>query len=188
MGHEIGTLRTDIPEKLLMIASDIEEKGPQNLTRLTVLKRWFKDPIRLGSFAIFIAKRASSRKVKAKDEEAILFKKASTLLKNTQVYNPQICRDEVQSLFQELSSYQDELKRQSWNTIRILKNHNLYLIEEGLRIYLSTNYDASAGYRLATSYCEHYAPAYGAMLDDKSIFKIEEIIRFMFVCEGLSEI
>jgi hypothetical protein len=62
------------------------------------------------------------------------------------------------------------------------------LIEEGLKIYLGNNTDPSAGYRLAVSYCEHYDPAYGNMLDDKSLFKIEEIIRFMFTYEGLSEV
>ena len=64
-------MRTDIPEKLLRIVSDIEDKGPQELTRLTVLKRWFKDPLQLSSFAIFIARRAFSRKGKAKGEEFI---------------------------------------------------------------------------------------------------------------------
>ena len=181
-------MRTDIPEKLLRIASDIEGKGPQELTRLTVLKRWFKDPLRLSSFAIFIARRACSRKGKTKGEEATLFNKSSELLKNAPVYDPHISIDEAKSLFHELSSFQSECQNQGWNTIRILKNHNLYLIEEGLRIYLGNNTDPSAGYRLAVSYCEHYDPAYGTMLDDKSLFKIEEIIRFMFTYEGLSEV
>jgi hypothetical protein len=78
---------------------------------------------------------------------------------------------------QALSSYQREYP----------KNHNLYLIEEGLRIYLGNTTDPSAGYRLAASYCEHDALTYGTMLDDKSLFKIEEIVRFMFTYEGLSE-
>jgi hypothetical protein len=42
-----------MPEKLLRIASDIEVKGPQELMRLTVLKRLSKDSQRLSSFAIF---------------------------------------------------------------------------------------------------------------------------------------
>jgi hypothetical protein len=180
-------LRTDIPEKLLRIASDIDKKGPQNLTRLTVLKRWFNDPLRLSSFAIFIARRACSRKGKTKGVEATLFKKTSEFLKNATVCDPYISADEAKLLLQELSSYQSEYQKHGWNTIRTLKNHNLYLIEEGLRIYLWNNNDPSAGYRLAVSYCEHYAPAYGTMLDEKSLFKIEEIIKFMFSYEGLSE-
>jgi len=180
-------LRTDIPEKLLRIASDIENKGPQELTRLTILKRWFKDPLQLSSFAIFIAKRACSRKGKAKSEEATFFKKTSELLKNAPVCDPHISVNEAKSLFNGLSSYQSECQKHGWNTIRILKNHNLYLIEEGLRIYLWNDTDPSAGYRLAVNYCEHYAPLYGTKLDDKSLFKINEIVRFIFTYEGLSE-
>lgn len=180
-------MRTDIPEKLLSIASDIEGKGPQELTRLTVLKRWFKDPERLRSFAIFIARRACSRKGKTTGKEATLFKKTSELLKNAPVCDPLISADEAKSLFHELSSYQSECQKHGWNTTRILKNNNLYLIEEGLRIYLWNNTDPSAGYRLAVSYCEHYAPLYGTKLDDKSLFKIDEIVRFMFNYEALSE-
>lgn len=181
-------MRTDVPEKLLRISSDIGEKGPQELMRLTVLKRWFKDPLRLSSFAIFIARRACSRKGKTKFEEATLFKKTSELLQNAPVREPHISADEAKSLFHELSSYQSECQNHGWNTVRILKNHNLYLIEEGLRIYLWNNTDPSAGYRLAVSYCKHYDPAFGTMLDNKSLFKLEEIIRFMLTYEGLSEV
>lgn len=180
-------MKTDVPEKLLKIASDIDDKGPQKLTRLTVLKRWFANPSYLASFAIFIAKRATSRKGKATGEEATLFKKARDLLKQVEVYRPQVSEEEAKQLFYELSSYQNELKKHHWNDIRIIKNRNLYLIEEGLRIYLWDRKNPSLGYRLAVSYCEHYDPAYGNMLDDKSSFKIEEIVRFMFVCEALHD-
>jgi hypothetical protein len=35
---------TDISEKLLKIAAEIGEHGNANLTRLTVLKKWFGHP------------------------------------------------------------------------------------------------------------------------------------------------
>ena len=34
-------MRTNIPEKLIKIAEEIETTGQANLTRLTVLKKWF---------------------------------------------------------------------------------------------------------------------------------------------------
>jgi len=49
---------TDIPEKLLKIAADIAERGNANLTRLTVLKKWFGHLGRLPPFAIWVASRA----------------------------------------------------------------------------------------------------------------------------------
>jgi hypothetical protein len=63
-----------------------------------------------------------------------------------------------------LASYQNECKKHGYNTIRIIKSNNLYLIEEALRILLFNNADPSSGYRLAVSYCEHYDSAYGTKL------------------------
>ena len=108
-------------------------------------------------------------------------------MKNAPVFNPQISFDDTKSLFDILASYQSECKNHGYNAIRIIENHNLYLIEEGQRIFLLNIADPSSGYRLAASYCEHYDSAYGTKLDDKSIFKIQEIVRFMFTYEGLSE-
>ena len=34
-------MRTSIPEKLLKIAAEIAVRGNANLTRLTILKKWF---------------------------------------------------------------------------------------------------------------------------------------------------
>jgi hypothetical protein len=43
---------TDIPEKLLKISAEIAVRGNANLTRLTILKKWFGHPGRLSPFAI----------------------------------------------------------------------------------------------------------------------------------------
>lgn len=180
-------MRTGIPEKLVKIASGIENKGPQHLLRLTVLKRWFSDPVRLASFGIFIAKTVSEKKGKAKEEEAVLFKSALTLLKDAPAYDPQIPEKEAKALFNQLSAYQNEYSRKKWALVRILKSHSFYLIEEGLRIYLWDRENPSSGYRLAVSYCENYDAAYGTMLDKTSVFKVHEIVRFMFNYEALEE-
>ena len=57
-------MRTDIPEKLLVISDEIAAHGRANLKRLTVLKKWFKPPARLSAFALWVAARANSRKGK----------------------------------------------------------------------------------------------------------------------------
>jgi hypothetical protein len=57
-------MRTNIPEKLLKIVEEIDEKGNASLTRLTVLKKWLERPERLSVFAIWVAARAVSRKGK----------------------------------------------------------------------------------------------------------------------------
>ncbi|MFZ5996870.1 MAG: hypothetical protein ACOYW7_05215 [Nitrospirota bacterium] len=180
-------MRTDVPEKLLNIISDIEEEGPQNLTRLAVLKRWLSDPDRLASFAVFIGKRAASKKGKAKGHDAVLFKKASALFKSTPVCNPRVTVERAEQLLEELSDYQREYKEQKWGRVRAIKNWNLHLIENGLRIYLRDRDNPSLGYRLAVKYCQSYDPAYGTMLDNSSVYKLEEIVRFMFKYEALCD-
>ena len=52
--------RTAISDKLREIAAAIEQRGSVNLTRLTVIKKWFEVPSHLSSFAIFIADHAVS--------------------------------------------------------------------------------------------------------------------------------
>ena len=38
-------MRTKVPEKLLAIVDEIDATGNSNLTRLTVLKKWFQVPL-----------------------------------------------------------------------------------------------------------------------------------------------
>lgn len=178
-------MRTNVPEKLLKISLDIKQNGPQNVTRLTVLKSWFSDSDRLASFAVFIAKRASGRKGKSKGDAATLFIDTRNLLKNAKDVRPRISADKAKDLYQKLSNYQKEYKKLKWSSVRIIKNQNLYLIEEGLRIFLWDHSNPYAGYRLAADYCEHYDPTNFNSLDEKSIYKIEEIVRFMFAYEAL---
>ena len=72
---------TEVPEKLLQIADDIGAQGSAELTRLTVLKKWFERSERLVPFAVWVAARATSRKGKTKGEAAQLFGEARSLLK-----------------------------------------------------------------------------------------------------------
>jgi hypothetical protein len=55
-----------IPGKILSIVDSIHENGSQELTRLTVIKKWFQDPNRLSPLSIFIAKRVVNRNRKPK--------------------------------------------------------------------------------------------------------------------------
>ena len=48
-------MRTNTSDKLREIVAAIERYGSANLTKLTVLKKWFGDSRRLYSFAIYIA-------------------------------------------------------------------------------------------------------------------------------------
>jgi hypothetical protein len=181
-------MRTNIPEKLLEIANHIEESGSVPITRLTVLKKWFEqNPKRLSSLAIAIAKRASTRNGTTTGETAKLFDEARTLLKTTEKYNPQLEREAAIDLHKRLKAFQNEYKRSQWGVVHLVRDRNLFLIEDGLRIYLGPEISPSDGYRLVANYCEHYDPQYGNSLNGPSSSKINGIVRIMFNIEALEE-
>ncbi len=128
-------MRTDIPEKLLKVVEEIDERGNVNLTRLTVLKKWFARPERLSAFAIWIATKAVSRKGKTRGAAAELFRKARTLT-GLDMLHPKPDRQAAEVLHDRLRDFQNEYENQRWGPVRIVHNWNLMLVEHGLAIYL----------------------------------------------------
>jgi hypothetical protein len=180
-------MRTPVPEKLLKIVKDIDEQGDANLTRLTVLKKWFEKPGRLVPFALWIASRASSRKGKTKGEAAELFREARRLLADLHVHAPKLNRAKAELLHSRLVEFQDEYRNDRWGSVRLVGNWQLLLVEKGLAIALGRNATPSSGYKLAADYCQNYDPQYGNTLNGPSSTKIMEIIRFMFTQEALED-
>jgi hypothetical protein len=179
-------MRTSIPEKLLKIVEEIDERGNASLTRLTVLKKWFVRPERLSAFAIWIATRAVSRKSKTSGAAAGFFREARTLLAGLDKH-PQLDRRATQVLHGRLRDFQNEYQNQRWGPVRIVHNWNLMLVEHGLAICLWHLDSPAHGYKLAADYCQHYDPHYGNGLNGPSRTKIEEIARFMYTLEALEE-
>lgn len=140
-------MRTSVPDKLLKVVKDIEERGAANLTRLTVLKKWFERPDRLSSFAIFIAQRACEHESAVEESDAAeLLRESKSLLAGVASCRPDLSRKSAAALETRLHAFQDEYKRLAWGAVRIIRNRNLYLIEEGLRIYLRRTDSPSDGY------------------------------------------
>ena len=90
-----------------------------------------------------------SRKGKTAKETAEFFRDARSLLSQASLLNPSIARNDAEMLYFRLKDYQNDHKRIGWDSVRIVKNQNLYLIEEGLRIYLWCTNSPRDGYRLA---------------------------------------
>jgi len=171
--------RPNISDKLREIAAEIERRGSANLTRLTVLKKWFEVSSRLSSFAIFIADQASRQKTKTTKEAAELFRAARTLLADVDVFAPKIPRAAVTKLHAALRAFQNEHRDAAWGPVRIIHDHNLFLVECGLHIHLGHGATPTEGYRLAANYCENYDPRYGTCLNGPSPTRIGEIIDFI---------
>ena len=70
------------------IVAAIEQRGSVNVTRLTVIEKWFEVLSRLSSFAIFIANHASRQKAKTTKQAGELIHEARTLLADVDVFAP----------------------------------------------------------------------------------------------------
>ena len=181
-------MRTNISEKLREVAAAIDRCGSADLTRLTVLKKWFAVSSHLSSFAIFIADQASRRKTKKTTKEvAELFLEARTLLADVDVFAPRIPRVAATKLHACLRAFQNEHSKSKWVSLRIIRDLNLFLVECGLHIYLGHGAAPADGYRLAADYCEHYDPRYGNCLNGPSSSRIREIIGFIDAVEAHEE-
>jgi hypothetical protein len=182
-----GTMQANIVYKLRKIIADIEERGHANLTRLTVLKKWFGAPRRISSFAIFIANQASRQTRKTTREAAQLFREACEILDGVNVFDPKIPRTRATRLHARLEAFQNERRELNWTSVRVIHNRNLFLVESGLRLYLWHGKSPVEGYRLAANYCEHYDPRYGSGLNGPSVNRIEEIARLTLAIETHEE-
>jgi hypothetical protein len=158
-----------------------------NLTKLTVLKKWFEHPGRLPAFAVWIARRAVARKGKTSGAAAELFREARTLLAGLDKVHPEVNPQEAAALHDRLRDFQNEYREDQWGRIRIVHHWNLVLIEYGLAIYLWHSDSPRRGYKLAADYCQNYDPRYENGLNGPSRTKIGEIVRFMFTLEALEE-
>jgi len=180
-------MRTQVPEKLLEIVDEIDSTGHDNLTRLTVLKKWFEQPRRLSAFTLWVASRAKSRKGKTTGPAGKLFRESGALLGNFDPYAPVVDRAAAQQLHNRLRDFQNEHRNQQWGPVRVIHNWNLMLVEQCLAIWLWHADSPERGYKLAADYCQHYDCRYGSDLNGPSRTKILEIVRFMFTIEAWEE-
>ena len=170
---------TDVREKLLKIVADIAERGNVNLTRLTVLKKWFGSPGRLPPFAIWVASRANSDTGKTGVEAAELLRQTRALLARVDPFAPKVNRKSAKTLHDRLREFQNEYKNRQWGPVRIIHNWNLLLVEQALAICLWYSDSPAHGYKLAADYCQHYDSRHGNGLNGPSRKKIEEMARFV---------
>src|SRR5437868_2848782 len=104
----------NISEKLQDIVTDIKERGHANLTRLTVLKKWFEAPGRIMSFGAFIAIQASRQTRKTTKEAEQLLCEAREILADADLFVPKIPNDRAKRLHARLEAFQDERRDTRW--------------------------------------------------------------------------
>ncbi|TVQ86387.1 MAG: hypothetical protein EA400_13170 [Chromatiaceae bacterium] len=176
-----------IRDKLGAIIDEIDRTGHADLLRLTVLKRWFAHPARLYAFGLWVARQAAARGetggVRAA-EAGPLFAQARALLLETAAAGGRPDWSGAERLYRCLRAFQNEFERQAWGPVRIIRNHDLYLIEAGLALYLALRPAPGDGYRLAADYCGHYSSAYGRDLNGPARDRLLELIGFITAQEA----
>ena len=167
-----------ILDKLAGIIDQIDRSGNAELTRLTVLKKWFERPGRLGAFALWVAACAASRGIDKDGPAGELSREVDALLavqKISGALHPAAAAD----LYHRLREIQNTYQRLRWGSVRIIEEPDLFLVEEGLAVYLWGTDSPARGYKLAAAYCEHYDPHYGNGLNGPSRNRIEAIAGFI---------
>lgn len=178
-------MRTAVPEKLLTIVEDIDVLGSANLTRLTVLKKWFERPDRLPAFGLWVARRSAGRKGRTKGAARALLDEARVLLGPEA--KSSINLRAAQSLHNRAREFRNEYEQHRWVSLRIVNCWPLLLVEKGLDLLIGEADTPSDGYKLAADYCTNYDSRYGSSLNGPSRTKIMEIVRFMFTIEAREE-
>jgi hypothetical protein len=175
-------MRTAAPENLLKIVEEIEATGSANVTRLTVLKKWFDRPGRLPAFALWVARQATESKDRTTGPGRALLSEARDLLGREPIQS--LDRQAARSLHDRARAFQNEREPHRWVSVRIVHCWPLLLVEKGLAIALDDANTPSDGYKLAVDYCTNYDPRHGSNLNGPSRSRIQEIARFMRTVEA----
>jgi len=167
-----------ILERLNAVIREIDSSGHANPTRLTALKKWFEQTGRLPAFGLWAAARAASRAGKPDGAAGELSEEAQGLLTGWLREEASPPRADAVRLLARLRAFQDTYQRQKRGSVRVIKDRNLLLMEEGIGRYLVDPPSPSQGYRLAVTYCQNYDPRYGQDLSGPSRVRLEEICSF----------
>ena len=175
---------SSIQDKFASIIAEIDRTGHADVLRLTVLKKWFEQPRRRRAFGLWVAERAAARGDAATGEAGELFALARAVLLELPPAGTRPGWTETERLYRRLRAFQDDFTRQQWGPVRIIRNHDLLLMEEGLALYLGLRTAPTDAYRLAVEDCAHYDGRYGRDLNGPSRDKLLALVGFVTTREA----
>ena len=167
--------------KLSEIAPALRQGKDFPITRLTTIKSLCREPQAASAFALFLARHAQEKVARGRcpqrDKELV-----AEAIPEMEAYvgNPSAERAErLRSLLREVEAQQNESKRISWNQVRMIRNRDLLVVEDALRVLVSGPEMAPTwAYQAARDYAERYDPRYGTGLIPSSAPLMEDIARF----------
>jgi hypothetical protein len=155
-----------------------------SITKLTVLKYLCRDSFAMIKFAYFISQKVINQinytendiSLKKSIEEILeLMKKGITNLTKTDTVNIEITTlNKIEILNHKIKDYQNKIESKKWTDIRIIKNWNIFIIEEAISCFMHSDFPVM-GYKLAKSYTEKYNASYGSGLIPESLEYLKDI-------------
>ena len=165
--------------KLCALADEIERTGFANTTRLTVVKKWLNEPVRLRAVAVFIAMRTLTKGVKpAKDQERELWDRSMDLFGGMDPVAERFDTKKAAELLRQLVAFQNQHEHNRWGAIRIIESPGLLIMEEAIRVMLEPD-RPDLGYKLVADHLGSYEPSHGPGLYPQCLKGLRSIAHFM---------
>ncbi|HNV71945.1 MAG TPA: hypothetical protein PKO06_19730 [Candidatus Ozemobacteraceae bacterium] len=181
-------MRSSVPEKILLIADQIEEDGSVNITKLTIVKKWFAKPQRRKAFALWMARHAAGKPGKVDANAKRILNDAKKLLGSAPRHgtlSTEIDREKIGALCDRARAFNDEYVPGKWGSVRIIQCQALLLIEKSLAILLVRESLPAEAYELLATWVYSFDSRYSDTLNGPSSGRLREFVRFMFTVEAL---
>ena len=120
-------MATSIQHKLAAIIAEIDRTGHADVLRLTVLKKWFRQPGCLAAFGLWVARRAAAHGALSDGVAAELLGQAHALLTEPGLPGPRPDWSATERLYRRSRVFQDQLERQAWGPVRMIRDWDLLL-------------------------------------------------------------
>lgn len=155
-----------------------------SITKLTVLKYLCRDSFAMMKFAYFISQKVINRinynenDISIKntiDESVELMKKGIINFSKTETKSiEKTVLNKIEILNHKIKNYQSKIDRKKWTDVRIIKNWDIFIIEEAISCFIHSDFP-EMGYKLAKYYTEKYNSSFGTGLIPESLVYLQEI-------------
>ena len=183
-------MKTSVPENILLIADQIDEDGSVNITKLTIVKKWFEKPHRRKAFALWMARHAAGKPGKVDANAKRLLNDAKKLLGSAPrrgALSTEIDREKISLLFDRARTFYDEHGPGKWGSVRVIRCQALLLIEKSMALLqVGTSLPAEA-YELLATWVKHFDSRFFDTLNGPSSGRLREFVRFMFSVEAFED-
>ncbi len=166
--------------KLAGIAEGLRRGERFEITRLTSLKGLCKDPLAAQAFAMFLAVSARKKAEEKKAPERVMELMARAIKEMRAYLNEpnEEQKERLYSLLREMEQEQNEHRRISWGTVRVVHSMELVVAENALKSVLRDHEAPAWLYQSARDYAERYDSRYGTGLIPSSAPMVQEIADF----------